>query len=420
VVLLVWLVVSLLHWYPETQWSVAGLTIVLAIQTVRIFMAKSHPLGIKAAITLPDVAIPEVAILVPAKNESAVLSALVHSLFRLDYPITHLDIWVVDDGSTDATPDLLRQLQTQFPTLQVYRRESNGGKSGALNAVLPLTQGEIVLVCDADALLPADFLRRTLPLFQNPAIGAVQVRKAITNTTTNILTRCQQMEMDCDCFLQTHRIAAAGITELRGNGMFVRRALLETCNGWSEDSVTDDLDLTFKLYLIGSEIQFVATSLIQEEGVTTWKQLWSQHCRWAEGGYQRHLDYFPEILGLGWRKEIDLLLFFVLQFLLPIGLIPDILWTIFYSHHPVLLPLQMLFSIIVTTTFIGGLHQFQRLRGWQLVLATLQGFLYMMHWIPIILVTTLRLCVKSDPLDWIKTEHYGQTSYNRSQMHGRQ
>ncbi|MBW4518646.1 MAG: glycosyltransferase family 2 protein [Scytolyngbya sp. HA4215-MV1] len=404
VLLLVWGMVSLLHWLPETQGFIAGLTIVLAIQTVRLLLAKPTVVTGEASVNLPSVSI-----LVPAKNECAVLPNLVHSLFHLDYPTAHLEIWIVNDGSTDATPTCLQQLQTQFPALQVYRRESRGGKSGALNAVLPYTQGEIVLICDADAYLPADFLRRTVPLFQKPTVGAVQVRKTIANAETHYLTRWQQMEMDCDCFLQTHRIAVAGMTELRGNGMLVRRRCLETCNGWSEDTVTDDLDLTFKLYLAGTEIEFIADPSVHEEGVTTWQQLWHQRCRWAEGGYQRYLDYFPKILTLGWLKEMDLLLFFLLQFLLPIGLVPDLFWTLYAHHRPVLLPLQLLLSLLLTAAFLGGLAQFQELRGWRLLAATLQGACYMVHWIPVMIVTTLRLCVKSPQLQWIKTVHQGRS-----------
>ncbi|OUL36523.1 glycosyl transferase [Nostoc sp. T09] len=409
VVLLIWGFVSLLHWLPETQWLIVGLTFVLTVQMLRMLIAKPATLVIESHTYLP-----QVSILVPAKNESAVLADLVHSLFHLNYPSDRLDIWLVDDGSTDETPQILSKLQTQFPALQVYQRESRGGKSGALNAVFPFTQGEIILVCDADALLPANFLRQTVPLFQKQAIGAVQVRKAIANADTNFLTRCQQMEMICDSFLQTHRIAVGGMTELRGNGMLIRRELLEKCQGWNEDTVTDDLDLCFKLYLIGTEIEFVTVPSIQEEGVTTWRQLWHQHCRWAEGGYQRYLDYFPQILTLGWAKEIDLLLFFLLQFLLPIGLIPDLLWTIFNSDRPVLFPLQTLLSIILTVAFIAGLYQYQNLRGLSLLWATIQGSFYMVHWVPVMMVTTLKMCVQKQRSCWVKTEHRGKTIYGDS------
>jgi 1,2-diacylglycerol 3-beta-glucosyltransferase len=408
VVLLVWSIVSLLHWLPETQWLLVGLTIVLAVQTARMLIAKPVAVEIE-----PDTDLPTVSILVPAKNESAVLADLAHSLSQLNYPRDRLDIWIIDDGSTDDTPQILRALQAEFKELQGHRRESKGGKAGALNAVFPFTRGEIILICDADAQVPGDFLRQTVPIFQKRAIGAVQVRKAISNADTNFLTRCQQMEMSSDCYLQIHRIAVAGMSELRGNGMFVRRELLEKSNGWNEDTGTEDLDLTFKVYLLGTEIEFVTTPAIQEEGVTTWKSLWYQRCRWAEGGYQRYLDYFPQILTLGGSKEIDMLLFFLLQFLLPIALIPDLLWTIFYTHHPVLFPLQMLLSILLTVGFIGGLYQYQNLRGWSLIWAIIQGSLYMLHWIPAMIFTTLRLCVKPQRLDWVKTEHQGGITNNR-------
>lgn len=405
VILLVWGTVSLLHWQPQTQWLMAGLTAILSLQTLRMLMAKLTLPSIE-----PDVDFPKVSILVPAKNESAVLTDLIDNLFHLNYPTTDLDIWVIDDGSTDETPQILSKLQTQFPGLQVRRRESKGGKAGALNSVFPLTPGEIVLICDADAQLRADFLRQTVPLFQQRAIGAVQMRKSISNADTNFLTRCQQMEMSCDAFLQTHRLAVAGMTELRGNGMLVRREVLEQFNGWNEDTVTDDLDLTFKLYLIGIKIEFVTLLTVEEEAVTTWKNLWHQHCRWAEGGYQRYLDYFPQIFTLDWQKEIDLLLFLILQFVLPIALIPDLLWTIFYSHHPVLLPLQILFGFLLTVGFLVGVNQFQSLRGWRLIWAAIQGSLYMVHWIPVMILVTFRMCVKKGRSQWVKTEHYGRSA----------
>jgi len=401
--LLVWGIVSWLHWQPQTQWFMVGLTAILTIQTVRMLIAK--PTFFK---TEGDINFPIVSILIPAKNESAVLTNLSHNLFGLNYPITHLDIWVIDDGSTDETPQILSKLQAKFPSLQVHYRASKGGKSGALNAVFPFTKGEIILVCDADAQLPGDFLKQTLPIFQQQAIGAVQVRKSIFNANTNFLTYCQNLEMNCDAFLQTHRLAAAGMTELRGNGMLVRRELLEQCHGWNENTVTDDLDLTFRLYLIGAEIEFFTWLAVEEEGVTTWKNLWYQRCRWAEGGYQRYLDYFPQILTLGWQKKIDLLLFFILQFLIPIAIIPDLIWTIFYRDHPVILPLQILLGILLTVGFMAGVNQFQGLRGWRLIWATIQGSIYMVHWIPVMIVVTLRMCVKVGRYEWVKTEHHGR------------
>ncbi len=404
VILLVWAVVSLLHWQPQTQWLLGGLTLVLAVQIARLLLVR--PLA-PDILQLPSW--PVVSILIAAQNEQAVLPDLIPNLLHLDYPLLPLDLWVIDDGSQDASPQILQQFQTQFPALQVRRRVAQGGKPGALNAVFPDLKGEIMLVCDADARLPDDFLQQTVPWFRDPAIAAVQVRKSIANASTNFWTRCQQMEMSCDCFLQRRRLAVGGMTELRGNGTLVRRSLLEQLQGWNEDTLTEDLDLTFRAYLTGAELLFVENPPIQEEGVENWPALWQQRCRWAEGGYQRYLDYFPQILTLGWAKEIDLGLFFLLQFVLPIGLIPDLVWAIVYRHSPVLWPLQMLLAGLLTFGLWGGLRQFQGLRGWALAWAILEGSLYMLHWIPVMIVATLQLCRRTQPPKWIRTEHRGCT-----------
>jgi 1,2-diacylglycerol 3-beta-glucosyltransferase len=422
VVLAIWSGVSLCHLYPICQWLIGALTGLLTLQAAKMLLTRSVPAVRSPDQTAPDQTapdqadpLPNVDVFVPAKNEQAVLGTIVPQLFALDYPPNQLQVWIIDDGSTDATPAVLTQLKSQFPQLHTHRRQSQGHKSGALNAALPLSQGEIILVCDADAQLAPDFLRQTVGWFAQPHIGAVQVRKTIADpavnwlTLANWLTHCQQMEMSCDCFLQLHRTAIQGMSELRGNGMLVRRSWLERSQGWNEDTVTDDLDLTFRLCLMGAEIAFVMQPTVAEEGVTTLGQLWRQRRRWAIGGYQRYLDYWPELCQLRRGKQLDLLLFCLLQFLLPIGLIPDVLWTVFYDHHSVLFPLQTLLSGILTIAFVAGLYQFKSDRGWALVGGTIVGSIYMLHWIPIMILTTFEACIRRKPAVWQKTVHLGQS-----------
>jgi 1,2-diacylglycerol 3-beta-glucosyltransferase len=400
----IWLFVSLCHWQPVFQCLIWALTALLAVQALRMLLAQPIVNAVRENQNWPIVAV-----FVPARNEQAVLPTIVANLAALDYP--SLEIWVINDGSTDDSARILAQLQSEFPKLRVHDRPAQsgfkGGKSAALNAVLPLTHAEIMLICDADAQLAPDFLRRTVPLFAQANLGAVQVQKTIGNRASNLLTDCQQLEMSCDCWLQIRRTAIQGMSELRGNGMLVRRSHLEQVGGWNENTVTEDLDMTFRLSLLGVETAFVTSPAILEEGVTTGAQLWRQRRRWAEGGYQRYLDYWPQILGLSWSQRGDLLLFCLLQFLLPIGLIPDLLWTIGYSHHSVLLPLQMLLSSILTIALVAGLYEFQGDRGWQLIWGTIQGSTYMLHWIPIMILTTFQACVRDQPWAWQKSEHSG-------------
>ncbi len=432
VLVLVWGLVSLMHLLPLARWFTIGLATFLVIHINRLFRLqpaaplpplnwdpkhKQDPEAESSALNLP--ALPRVAVLIPAKNESAVLPQLLQSLTQLHYPTSHLELWAIDDDSSDTTPDILREAQKRIPHLRVYHRQPGrgGGKSGALNEVLPLTQAEIILVCDADSVVPPDFLTRTLPLFAQTqrasrrAVGAVQVRKAVSNPNINFWTRGQVAEMASDSYLQQQRVAVRGIGELRGNGQLVRRDVLEKCGGWNESTLTDDLDLTFKLHLAGVDIAFLTEPAIAEEGVTSWKSLWHQRCRWAEGGYQRYLDYWPGILSrrMGMAKSLDLWAFFISQYLLPMALVPDTLWVLFTGQSSVLLPLNALVMGCLTVAFYRGLRQVEGLRGRQLWWRTALGLVYMFHWFPVMIATTARMCVQPKRLKWVKTVHHGAT-----------
>ena len=285
----------------------------------------------------------------------------------------------------------------------------SGGKSGALNQVLPLTQGEIVAVFDADAQVPKDLLKQVVPLFKREQVGAVQVRKAIANPSSNFWTLGQTVEMVVDGFFQQQRVALGGIGELRGNGQFVRRLALERCGGWNEETITDDLDLTMRLHLDGWDIDFHNVPYVKEEGVTRAIGLWHQRNRWAEGGYQRYLDYWRLILRnrLGPRKTMDLFVFWMFQYFLPTAAVPDCLMAFSSSQLPVLGPVG---ALMVTSSALGmfmGLRQMEKRSFLTNLFQTLRGTLYMFHWFLVVSSTTARISVRPKRLKWVKTVHEG-------------
>ncbi|MHC5830206.1 MAG: glycosyltransferase family 2 protein, partial [Nostoc sp.] len=116
----------------------------------------------------------------------------------------------------------------------------------------------------ADAQVTPDLLLQVIPLFQREKVGAVQVRKAIANAKENFWTKGQMAEMALDTWFQQQRTALGGIGELRGNGQFVRRSALESCGGWNEETITDDLDLTIRLHLEKWDIECVFHPAVQE------------------------------------------------------------------------------------------------------------------------------------------------------------
>jgi 1,2-diacylglycerol 3-beta-glucosyltransferase len=412
----IWCSVIALHLISWGSWLAWGLTAMLGIQALRFLLAQ--PLKTpKPLVDDGKTNFPFVSLLVAAKNEEAVVSNLVKNLCDLDYPKDRYEVWVIDDHSTDHTPVLLDQLAAQYDKLKVLHRgaDAGGGKSGALNQVLPLTKGEIVGVFDADAQVPKDLLRRVLALFNQSEMGAVQVRKAIANSSVNFWTRGQMAEMAFDTYLQQQRLAIGGIGELRGNGQFVRRVALERCGGWNEQTITDDLDLTIRLHLDKWDIGFLDFPPVEEEGVTTALALWHQRNRWGEGGYQRYLDYWRLIASnrMGTLKTLDLFTFLLIQYLLPAAAVPDSLMAIARKSFPMLSPLTGLTLTLALIGMFVGLRRAQRDEPLTVsaffvtLLQTLRGTFYMLHWLLVIAGMTARISVRPKRLKWVKTVHQG-------------
>jgi 1,2-diacylglycerol 3-beta-glucosyltransferase len=416
VLMMLWLVVISLHLIAWGSLFVLALMALLALQALRLMLARPEMAPAPLGESEPD-RYQSLSLLVAAKNEAAVIRQLVAQLCSLNYPADNYDVWIVDDHSTDQTPQILDELTRQYPQLRVIHRPAGatGGKSGALNEVLQQASGAIIGVFDADAQVPADLLRQVVPYFEQERLGAVQVRKAIANQDVNFWTKGQGAEMALDTYFQQQRIVTGGIGELRGNGQFVSRQALEDCGGWNEQTITDDLDLTIRLHLQNWKVAVLSHPPVAEEGVTSAMALWHQRNRWAEGGYQRYLDYWRWIRSqpMGWRKKMDLLSFMLMQYLLPTAAVPDAMMALIRHHWPLMAPLT---TVAVSFSFWGmyrGLRRLQprpHLSPWEqvhLLAQTLQGTLYMLHWLVIMPCVTARMAVRPKRLKWVKTVHAG-------------
>ena len=421
----VWLTVIGLHLVSWGIWFTYGLTSLAGMQILRCLFAKPDP--IPTALSDASVAdAPRVSLLVAAKNEEVVISNSVAMLCSLDYPADKYEVWAIDDRSTDNTPAILDRLAKEYPQLKVVHRAANagGGKSGALNQVIPQTFGDIIGVFDADAKVSPDLLRQVVPLFDNEQMGAVQVRKAIANAEENFWTKGQATEMALDSYVQQQRIAVGGIGELRGNGQFVSRTALHSCGGWNEETITDDLDLTVRLHLDNWKIGFQLVPPVLEEGVTQAYSLWHQRNRWAEGGYQRYLDYWRYIFRtpMGFGKRVDLLCWMLLQYILPAANIPDGLIAIARHRLPILSPITALLFAWGFTGMFRGLVRIQNVSGnpvriadlFQIAGQSIRGLIYMLHWQIVLSSVTARMSVRPKRLKWVKTVHGGNTSLRNS------
>jgi 1,2-diacylglycerol 3-beta-glucosyltransferase len=270
--LLVCLILGALpHWLPQGTWGLAlpllaGLIAFYALRTVssgaREAQAVTAMASADGSLAQTDQQTDQqtdepsqkpptagVDVVVAARDEEAVIGRLVERLTALRWPQSLLRIWIIDDGSEDRTAARLVELQQRHPQLQVLRRsrQAGGGKSAALNEVLQRLQGRWMLVLDADADMGPDLLERLIPFAEAGGWAAVQLRKAEVNSDKNWLTRGQAMEMAFDAVVQEGRLALGGVVELRGNGQLLRRDAVQTAGGFNEATITDDLDLSFRL-----------------------------------------------------------------------------------------------------------------------------------------------------------------------------
>jgi len=417
---LVWGVTIGLHLFSWSIFLVAMLGIFITIQALRLMLANPESDNFTPFSEIEE--LPFVSLLVSAKNEEQVIGKLVKMLLNIKYPHDRYELWIVDDNSNDRTGKILDQLALEHPQLNVLHRDSlaKGGKSGALNQAYALSKGDIIAVFDADAIIPENLLQEVVPLFEVEKMGAVQVRKAVSNASENFWTLGQKVEMALDSYFQRQRINTGGIGELRGNGQFVRRSALDSCGGWNEETITDDLDLTIRLHLDGWDIEILEHPAVEEEGVKSAIALWHQRSRWAEGGYQRYFDYWRFILSnrLSWSKKFDLIFFFMVQYIFPTAAIPDLLMVVTRHRLPLVAPLSSLTLILAFWGMFTGLKRSQPDKPFNLknitigIAQSFLGMIYMVHWFIVMPITTGRISFRQKRLKWVKTVHEGSAEDN--------
>jgi 1,2-diacylglycerol 3-beta-glucosyltransferase len=254
-------------------------------------------------------------------------------------------------------------------------------------------------------------LERVIPYAESGGWGAVQLRKAETNAAHNWLTRAQAMEMAFDADIQAARLARGGVAELRGNGQLLRRDAVQKAGGFNEATITDDLDLSFRFLLAGLTIGVLWDPPVSEEAVATLPALWRQRQRWAEGGFQRFLDYGDQLLSgrLTRSQRWDLGAFFILQYLLPVMVVADLVAALLTKTLPGLWPFPLIMLTVSGFSIVNGCRRGGE--GPPLPPATpanvVLTVVYLLHWFVVIPWVMLKMALLPKTLVWQKTIHAG-------------
>ncbi len=237
---------------------------------------------------------PKVTVQLPVYNELYVVERLIDAISKLNYPKELLEIQLLDD-STDQTVDLIREKLKDFPNVNfqyIHRVDRTGFKAGALREGLEIASGEFIAIFDADFVPNPDFLLQTIPYFSSEKIGMVQTRWTHLNRDYSILTRLQAFALDAHFFIeQMGRNHQGAFINFNGTGGIWRKSCILDAGNWHDDTLTEDLDLSYRAQRKGWKFIYRPEIESPAELPPIMSAIKSQQFRWTKGGAECALKH---------------------------------------------------------------------------------------------------------------------------------
>lgn len=266
-------------------WSLMILNVILSIGGFLHYMRLKKTGG-----RVPLKEYPMVSILVPAHNESIVISRTVRALLRFDYPKEKYEIIVINDNSTDDTEEKLQAIQREFPDRRLMVVSTDNvvggtGKSNALNIGFSLSKGSVIAIYDADNTPEPQALTILVEnLMADPKRGAVIGKFRTRNRNATILTRFVNIEtLAYQCMNQAGRYFYFKLCTIPGTNYVIRRSIIEEIGGWDPKALSEDTEISFRLYRMGYYIQHMPLAVTWEQEPHLLPVWFRQRTRWAKG-----------------------------------------------------------------------------------------------------------------------------------------
>lgn len=292
-------------------------------------------------------ALPRITVQLPMYNERFVAERIIEQACRIEYPPDLLEIQVLDD-STDETVEIAQRTVTRMratglDVTYVHRDDRTGYKAGALEAGLKTAKGEFIAIFDADFVPPRNILLDTVQHFTDPGVGMVQCRWDHLNRNTSLLTHAQAILLDGHFVIEhTARNRSGRYMSFNGTAGVWRRAAIEQAGGWQHDTLTEDLDLSYRAQLCGWRFVFLPTLTSPAELPPEMNAFKAQQHRWTKGGAQTCVKLLPRVLMSDSPLRVKIEAFFhltscfvyVLMVLLSILMGPAIIFKIALNEHP--------------------------------------------------------------------------------------
>jgi cellulose synthase/poly-beta-1,6-N-acetylglucosamine synthase-like glycosyltransferase len=252
-------------------------------------------------------ALPFVTIQLPIFNERYVVTRLIENILAFDYPRDRYEVHILDDSTDDTlaiSRDLVDKYKAEGYNIELITRPDRVGyKAGALKYATKYAKGDFIAIFDADFLPESDFLRRTIPHFANDKVGVVQTRWAHINQDYSLITELQAFQLNVHFTVeQRGREAGDYMLQFNGTAGVWRKETIESAGGWEADTLTEDLDLSYRAQIKGWEIVFLENVTSPAELPAEMNGLKSQQHRWMKGGAETAKKMLPSV----WRSDLSL------------------------------------------------------------------------------------------------------------------
>lgn len=282
--------------------------------------------------TPADADLPAVTIQLPLFNESTVAARLLDAVAEIDYPAHLLEIQVLDD-STDETRSLVsahvEKLRARgVDAVYIHRVDRTGYKAGALDNGLKVAKGKLIAVFDADFIPPASFLRAVVGHFTDPKVGMVQTRWGHINRDVSTLTQIQALMLDGHHLVENRARFGAGLLfNFSGTGGIWRRDAIQAAGGWEHDTLTEDLDLSYRAQLAGWKFIYREDVVSPSELPENLSAVRAQQYRWAKGTVQTARKLMRRVMSsnLGLHQRIEAMFHLTPHFAYPLLLLLSVM-----------------------------------------------------------------------------------------------
>jgi len=309
--------------------------------------------------------LPRVTVLVPMHNEEAVARDVLTVLMESDYPMDKLEIIPINDHSEDKTEDIVNEVAALHPDTihPLHRHKGMRGKPAALNDAMAEATGQVILVFDADYLPGKGLVRDLAVCFKDPEVGAVMGRVIPVNSPKNMLTRLLDMERAGGYQVdQQARYNLGLVPQYGGTVGGFRRIVAQQLGGFDPAVLTEDTELTFKLFVSGWKVVYANSMECYEESPEEWDVRARQIKRWATGHTQTMIRFFGEMVRskqLNWKEKVDgalLLWIYLIPMLVVLGVFDGL--ALFFLGRMTLVEGIAFFVFVVAYNSFGNFAPF--------------------------------------------------------------